>query len=250
MLAARFFPGADVTKTLACALLTGLLSLGASAQVAKELVGRYQMEVPDGDILELRADGTASLAGEQTRWSAQGGRLTVGPDVMAYRLERDRLVIAMGSVQIGWKRLAAAAAPTPMERAAAKARAPQAAAPAPQAAGHPQDEQSRQVLMGNAWCSFTYNKTSGTSTTRRVVFRPDGILAIGSGAETYSSGYGGTYAGQSSSSGAMRWRFENQRLLVDQGDGAGFQDAGLTASRNSNGYLILRADGREYSMCK
>lgn len=239
-----------MTKTLACAVSIALLCLPAAAQVAKELVGRYQMEVPGGDILELRADGTANLAGEETKWSARGGSLSVGPDVMAYRLQGERLVIAMGAVQLAWRRIGAvAAAPTPMERAAARAKAPQAAT-APQASGNPQDEQSRQVLMGNAWCSFTYNKTSGTSTTRRVVFRPDGILAVGGGAETYSSGYGGAYAGQSSGSAAMRWRFENQRLLVDEGAGAGFQDAGLTASRNSNGYLILRADGREYSMCK
>jgi hypothetical protein len=72
-------------------------------------------------------------------------------------------------------------------------------------------------------------------------------MSINGGAETYSSGYGGTYAGQSNTAGAMRWKLENLRLYVDQG--AGYQDVGLTASKNSNGYVILRADGREYSMC-
>lgn len=74
-------------------------------------------------------------------------------------------------------------------------------------------------------------------------------MTINGGAETYSSGYGGAYAGQSNTSGAMQWKLENLRLFVDQGGGAGFQDIGLTATKNSNGYVILHAEGREYSMC-
>jgi hypothetical protein len=115
--------------------------------------------------------------------------------------------------------------------------------------GNPQDAHARQVLTSSAWCSFTYNKVSGTSTTRKVVFRPDGVLTINGGAETYSSGYGGTYAGQSSSGGTMLWKVENLRLLIDQRNGTGFQDIGLTTSKNSNGYPILHAEGREYAMC-
>jgi hypothetical protein len=47
----------------------------------------------------------------------------------------------------------------------------------------------------------------------------------------------------------MQWKLENLRLFVDQGDGARFQDIGLTATRNSNGSVILHAGGREYAMC-
>ena len=112
-----------------------------------------------------------------------------------------------------------------------------------------QDEQARQLLMSSAWCSFTYNKTSGASNTRRAVFRPDGILQIGSGAESYSSGYGGTVAGQSRNASAMQWRLENMRLYVND-SGRGFQDVGLSATRNSNGSVILKADGKEYAMCR
>jgi hypothetical protein len=119
----------------------------------------------------------------------------------------------------------------------------------PAATGNEQDVQARQVLTNSAWCSFTYNKISGTSTTRKVVFRRDGVMTINGGAETYSSGYGGSYAGQSNSGGAMRWKLENLRLLIDQGSGTGFQDIGLTATQNSNGSVILRAEGREYAMC-
>ena len=65
----------------------------------------------------------------------------------------------------------------------------------------------------------------------------------------YSSGSGGSYAGQSSNGSAARWKVENLRLYGDAMDGAGFQDLGLTASRNSSGSIILNAGGREYSMC-
>jgi hypothetical protein len=91
------------------------------------------MDVQGGDTLELRADGTASLAGDNMKWSVRGNQLQVGPDVM------------------------------------------------------------------------------------------------------------------SSSGGMMLWKVENLRLLIDQRNGTGFQDIGLTTSKNSNGYP--HAEGREYSMC-
>jgi hypothetical protein len=210
-------------KALVLITLLCMPALDASAQVVKGLVGRYQMEVPDGDVLELRADGSAALAGEETTWSARGKTLRVGPDDMSYTLEGGRLVLSMGSVRISWKKLGAKASP--------------------------QDAQARQLLTSSAWCSFTYNKVSGTSTTRKVVFRPDGAMTVNGGAETYSAGYGGTFAGQSKSQGAMRWKMENMRLYVDQGGGSGFQDVGLDATRNSSGSIILHADGREYAMC-
>jgi hypothetical protein len=36
------------------------------------MVGKYQMEVQDGDIFDLRPDGTATLAGEVTRRTVKG----------------------------------------------------------------------------------------------------------------------------------------------------------------------------------
>lgn len=232
-----------------------LLVLGptlVSAQVAKELVGKYQMDVQDGDFMELRSDGSASMAGEETRWSARGNQLTVGTDVMSYSLAGGRLVVMFGPVQLAWKKVGGAPKGlTPMEKVARGAQGHQAQGPA--AAGGnaqgAQDAQARQMLMSTAWCSFTYNKHSGTSTTRKVVFHPDGVMTINGGRETYSSGYAGTYAGQSNSSGAMQWKLDNLRLFVDQGDGSGFQDIELKATRNSNGYTILHAGGLEYSMC-
>jgi hypothetical protein len=218
----------------------------SSAQGVRELVGKYQMEVQGGDTLELRADGSASLAGEETRWSVRGNQLIVGPDAMPYVLQGNRLLTTIGAIQLAWRRVGPGLGKlTPMERAAQGA-APQRT----EGQANPQDAQARQILTGSAWCSFTYNKVSGTSTTRKVIFRPDGVMTINGGAETYSSGYGGTYAGQSNNASAMLWKFENLHLLVDDRSGAGYQDIGLTSTTNSNGSIILKAQGREYSMCR
>jgi hypothetical protein len=243
-------------RLLLSLLLT--LSLGAQAQVVGELVGRFQMDVKGGDILELRADGSAALSGEETRWAARGNQLQVGTDVMFYALQGDRLVLQMGAVQINWKRIGAggkssgpaAGRTSPGVPMAGGNGGGMAAAPPVASGGSTQDAQARQLLTSSAWCSFTYNKISGTSTTRRVVFGANGIMTINGGAETYSSGYGGTMAGQSGTRNSMRWKFENLRLFLDQGTGLGFQDVGLDATRNSNGAVILKADGREYRMCR
>lgn len=229
-------------------LLTGCVDL-ACAQQPKALVGKYQLEVQGGDILELRADGSASLAGEETRWEARGNQLSVGGDTMNYKLVGGRLLLDMGGVQMAWKRLGAAPGEAkPTQRG--KRQADREVARPLQSQGSSQDAEARRVLTSSAWCSFTYSSTSGTSTTQRVVFRQDGMLIIDSGAETYSSGYGGTYAGQSGSRGSKRWKLQNLRLYIDEGQGAGYQDVNLTAEKNSSGWPILHAAGREYSMCK
>jgi hypothetical protein len=248
------------TTPLAIALAL-CAAVPARAATPKELVGKYQMEVQGGDELELRADGTAAMAGEETRWSAAGDQLTVGPDTMKYRYDGAHLVLAMGSVELSWRRLGPPQKQSPMQKAAAKAQAaPQgqragqaAAGPAQQqqaGGGNPQDQQARQLLLSSAWCSFTYNQHTGTSTTQRVVYRPDGTLLVNAGGETYNSGANGTFAGQSATGSTYRWKVENLRLYIDNGQGQGFQDIGLTAERNSSGYPILKALGREYSMCK
>jgi hypothetical protein len=241
-------------KSIFSLVLLFVFSTASWSQVNPALVGKYQMEVQGGDTLELRADGTATLAGDSMQWTANGRQLQVGPDVMAYVLQGDRLIVQVGAVQLVWKRMGkASSGMSPMAKAASKANAPGVAsatsATNATSAGNPQDAQARQLLTSSAWCSFTYNQTSGTSTTRRVVFQPDGVMRINGGAETSSSGYGGSYAGQSASGAAMLWKVENLRLLIDQQKGAGFQDIGLSSSKNSNGYPILHADGREYAMC-
>jgi hypothetical protein len=237
-------------KPLVFAALLFVLQAPGWAQPAAALVGKYRLDAQGGDVLELRADGTATLAGEAMKWSVRGNMLTVGTDVTPFVLQADGLLMTVGSVQVAWKRIGGPTGTlSPMQAAAARAQQPAAAAPAPDGGGL-QDQQARQVLTGSAWCSFSYNKVSGTSSTRRVVFRPDGVMLVNGGAETYSSGTGGVFAGQSNSNGAMRWKFENLRLFIDPNDGRGFQDVGLSATQNSNGSVILKSLGREYAMCR
>lgn len=236
-----------MSKKLPVLVLCCLLFASAWAQAPAELIGRYQLDAQGGDILELRADGSATLAGETMRWAVRGRQLIVGSDAMNYVLQPDRLLLTVGGTQTSWRKLDAAI----REQATGAAVPAQGAAPPPATTGSdPRDAQARQLLIGSAWCSFTYSQVSGTSTTRRVVFRPDGVMLVNGGAETYSSGRGGTVSSQTNNAGAMRWRLSNLRLYVDPGDGSGFQDVNLTATQNSNGSPILNSLGREYSMCR
>lgn len=232
----------------------------AHAQSAKELAGKYQMEIDQSSAMELRADGTAVMGDEQAKWAVKGNLLTIGPDTVPFRLEGNRLIMAMGpGMEIVWKRLGAPGKVSPLQKAAAKAQAaaenPEPAAAKPsKGKGSPQDDQARQMLMSSAWCSFSYRSTgsngSGVTNSSRVVFRPDGTMVIGSGSENYSAGWGGTAASQGSNQTAWRWKVENLRLFVDTGNGAGFQDVNLQAYKNSAGYPILKAQGQEFSMCR
>jgi hypothetical protein len=231
--------------------LSLLLSPLAWSQVARELVGKYQMEMQGGGAMELRADGTATVGGEETRWAARANQLMVGTDSMPYVYQAGRLILSMGPINLAWRKVSGPSAKAPASSAVPSTNANHGAPGAgPAAGGNPQDAQYRQILMSSAWCSFTYNKVSGTSTTRRVVLRPDGVMTVNGAAESYSAGSGGTYAGQSNNSSVMRWKYEGLRLYLDDGSGAGFQDVGLTVSRNSNGSIILMAAGREYAMCR
>jgi hypothetical protein len=116
-------------------------------------------------------------------------------------------------------------------------------------AATPQDRQVALLLLRSAWCSFKYNQTTGTSNTSRYVFRPDGTGSQGTGAETYSSGYGGTVAGQHQGGQQFRWRMQNGMLMFSQ-DGVNWEPQQLQVTQNSSGYPIIRAAGQEYSTCR
>ena len=116
----------------------------------------------------------------------------------------------------------------------------------PQAAA-PNDELS-QFLTRNAWCGFTYNQRSGTSTRERVVFQGNGLVLQQSGAETYSSGRSGTVAGQYGGGKQGRWKVENGLLHLSE-DGFNWAPQQLQVTRNSNGSPIIKSGGKEYMVC-
>ena len=134
------------------------------------------------------------------------------------------------------------------------------AAPAPPASGSPQDRQLSQLLLSSAWCSFSYNQTSGTTRSSRSAFQANGILLIGTNAEggtTNQSGGGmvdlgggaaGSVYSQHQGGQQARWQVQGGQLFIDLGQG--MQAVPLSITRNSNGYPIITANGSEYSQCR
>ena len=107
---------------------------------------------------------------------------------------------------------------------------------------------SNDLLLSSAWCSFKFNKISGTSSGQRVSFSPNGTYRVSSGTETGSSGRSGSVASQSSSAGGGRWKVERGELFMSEG--GQFDHVETVVRRNNNGYPIIVADGTEFSQCR
>ncbi|HEY3076219.1 MAG TPA: hypothetical protein VGJ74_13685, partial [Burkholderiales bacterium] len=101
-------------------------------------------------------------------------------------------------------------------KAGAGAPAPKKDAAAPPKAAGGVDGQLTQLLTRNAWCGFTYNQRSGTSTRERVVFNGNGTVMRNSGSETYNSGPAGSVAGQYGSANQARWKVADGMLHFSQ----------------------------------
>ena len=102
--------------------------------------------------------------------------------------------------------------------------------------------------MANAWCSFSYNQTTGYSHSKRAVFTADGMLRVASNNEGGSSGSGGSYYGQSTGGDTYGWRVQGGVLYLSEGGAWGAHT--LDAKNNSNGSIILIVDGTEWSACR
>ncbi len=122
------------------------------------------------------------------------------------------------------------------------------AAGGPAAAPGRASDQLSQFLTRNAWCGFTYNQRSGTSTSERVVFHANGVVTQQSGRETYSSGPSGTVAGQYGGGKQGRWKVQDNVLHLSE-DGFNWEPQPLQITQNSNGYPIIKSGGKEYMIC-
>lgn len=120
--------------------------------------------------------------------------------------------------------------------------------PAPKPAAGGMDGQLTALLTRNAWCGFTYNQHTGTSTRERVVFNPNGLVMRSSGAQTYNSGPAGSVAGQYGNAERGRWKVSNGLLHLSQ-DGMNWTPQPLQVAQNSNGYPIIKSGGKEYMQC-
>lgn len=269
--------------------LAGLLLLGPAGASAQKFTGTYTLQGQQGVItlsLEQKRGGatTGTLSGNgtviQLIGKVEDGELTGeatsagGRALFQAALEGGQL--AFGLVELGadgmpnmataaelrfTRTSAVATAPPapaapPAPPASGRARTGPAAPPAPPAApsGTAQDQQLRQLLLSSPWCSFSYSQTSGSTSTSRNVFHPDGRLSVNTNREGGTvNQYGGSSTpsgsvySQSQGGGTIGWQVRGGQLYLDAGDG--FQQVPLSVSRNSNGYPIIKADGKEYSQC-
>lgn len=106
---------------------------------------------------------------------------------------------------------------------------------------------SRQLILSSAWCSFSYNQSSGRSASTRIRFNADGSFGTGLRAEMVSSGANGSVASQNNGSGGGYWKVEGGELFMS--DGGPLQAVQTMLKRNSNGYPVIVGDGVEYSQC-
>lgn len=120
--------------------------------------------------------------------------------------------------------------------------------PADKAAGTGIDGELTALLTRNAWCGFTYNQHTGTSTRERVVFNANGSVARNAGAQTYNSGAAGSVAGQYGNTNQARWKVANGMLHLSP-DGVNWAPQQLEVTQNSNGYPIIKSGGKEYMQC-
>jgi len=255
----------------------------ARADTPKQLAGRYIMDFPGGsDVLELRADGSASLGANETTWSTHDGKLVIGKDEMAYQLKGKKLVLTMSGAQVPFKRIGDAGKAKPEGAKAKTAQLPPgvteqdamnqlqawlkaqeqangqsskgskhatAKAEPAVAAGGAEDQRARVLLTATPWCSSTNGQFTAGQNAQRLVFRSDGTVSAKGGEDADATAWSGT-PGKGNDEGLAHWKVETLHILIDRGDGAGFKDVGTASGQDPSGFPMLHAQGHDYSMCR
>ena len=245
-------------------VLATVLFLAAPKAGDPALVGTWSLA--GHNFVTFKADGTGKMEDDAFTWTSDGKTITVKgddgeTDLMPYQIANGQLTMNAGGIplvlakasKLGNKAAAAAAAQQSGEQTAPDekpAKEPKVASAATGKAGGKDD--LAKLLLSSAWCSFHYNQVSGSSSQTRYVYTADGGWSKNGRAETYSSGYGGTVAGQYDSGDAGQWKTEKNQLFVLSKDTGGqwFGPVPLTVTKNSNGYPIITSAGVEYMMCK
>jgi hypothetical protein len=241
-------------------LLAVVLFLASVPAWAQDYAGTYTTTNEQGGTvtLVLKHDGpkkvTGTLTGNNTTFQVAGevtpdglmGAVTgqQGNLYMMAKLEGPGLTVVLaepgptGQPNLQAARRIVFAKATGKERPAAPSAKPEGV-----------DGQLTQLLTSSAWCGFTYNQRSGTSTRERVVFQPNGLVTQVSGAETYSSGPAGSVAGQHGGGNQGRWKVSGGMLHLSK-DGVNWEPQALQVTQNSSGYPIIKSGGKEYMTCK
>ena len=225
------------------------------------VVGSWGLE--GHSFVVFKADGTGTMADDSFTWTSDGKTISVKSadgetDQMAYSVQNGQLTLVANGVpmvlskigKLGKALLAEKdeAAKTPKEGKPAK-EPKEPAAGNSNGGGH---DDLAKLLLSSPWCTFHYSQVSGTSSSERTVYSPDGTWSKGGQAETYSSGYGGTASSQSNTGDRGRWKTEKNQLYVISKEtyGQWFGPIALTVTKNSNGYPIITSNGVEYSTCR
>lgn len=224
-----------------CVLALALLA--STAWADSQLVGQWGLN--GRPYIAFNKDGTGVLDGDAFTWRAQRNNLVLSSygetNTLAYQIKGSELVMQFGFIPLRLQRMGG----DPAGAAAFRAKGESVAA------AKSATEPLETLLLSSAWCSFKYNKVSGSSSSTRFQFFNNGTYSNSGRSETYNSGRYGTVAGQHDSGGRGQWQVHNGQLYVsnppEQPD---LQPVPVMVTRNSSGYPIINAEGVEYSMCK
>jgi hypothetical protein len=215
----------------ATCLLAALLACAAALARDDDYGGTYTAKNASGGTMTLtlahdaqgRVSGTLTGHGSsslhvQARVEADGLRGTAGNTYgMLYltgRRKGEELSIVLTEADLGGK-------PNPQRATLlrlAKAQTKTA----------PQNEQLRQALLRNPWCSAAYT-INGKRSMERLVFQPNGLVTQTPGKQA-------------------RWRVQNETLEFSR-DGLSWTQEPLRLALNSSGSPVLQAHDKEYAQC-
>lgn len=205
--------------------------LGCAPALAQSYDGTYTAKNASGGTVMLtlvqdgqkRASGTLTGHGSSSlqvhaRVETDGLRGTAansfGMLYLTGRLTGEELSIVLTEADLGGK-------PNPQ-------RATELRLAKTQVKASPQNEQLRQALTRNAWCSVAYT-ISGKRSMERLVFVPNGLVNQTPGRQA-------------------RWRVQNETLEFSR-DGLSWSAEPLRLALNSSGSPVLQTHDKEYRQC-
>ncbi|MBL9039780.1 MAG: cell envelope integrity protein TolA [Archangium sp.] len=203
-----------------------------------------------GDALTLTLNGVPlqlQRAGKGAAVKAKGS--------MAKKLEAAQAKQAGGSDDAEAEAMASAQAWLQAQQGGAPGgavRGQQGQAQAPQArrgGGAAGNDQLSQLLVSSNWCYLRY--ASGNTYTQKIHFSPDGTWNDFSESDIHVNNSIGIAQATGNRQNGGQWAVQGGQLMMsDPPETPQLAPVPLTITRNSNGYPILNADGREYSMCQ
>jgi hypothetical protein len=270
-------------------MITTLLvavALGGAPKADARLVGTWL--AGNEPFITLAANGTGTMEDSKVKWSTDGSTITITDedgetDKATFQVNGDAMTLTVNGMPVALKRAGAGVAVKKQSALSAKAarlngqqseddadkeamamaaawlekngqggqqQQPERNQPrAQQPQGGAMNDQLSQLLLSSAWCSFSYNKISGTTKQTRVQYFRNGTWAVGGQTETYNSGANGTVAGQYNNNNGGLWEVRNGQLWGSYGNAPLQLVQPFSVTRNSNGYPIINSLGVEYSMC-